>query len=185
MINVANTEFYITPNGGIMINDDKGTRPLSEQSRDFVSAMIGKINDFHPEALARASEVYNGSRYNIPLFEFKIVRRFIKCNWAKFDSTIDIDQFGNFNFEEGECPLRGECPHEGVICKPKFNSNLSDREREVMQLLYEGYSDDQVANTLFISTETVKTHKRNAFRRTRVHSLPEFIILARDKGMFK
>lgn len=185
MTTVNNTEFYITPTGGIMINDTKGTRPLSEQSRDFVSAMIAKISDFHPWALERASEIYKGSRYNIPLFEFKIVRRFIKCNWAKFDSTMDIDQFGNFNFEEVSCPLRGECPHEGIICKPKFNSNLSDREREVMQLLYEGLSDEKVADRLYISVETVKTHKRNAFRRTGVHSLPEFIIYARDKGLFK
>lgn len=185
MTTVANMEFYITPSGGIMVHDDKGVRKLSEHDRDFISTLIEKIADFHPGALKALSDLFKESRHNIPLFEFKIVRRFIKCNWGEFDSTMDIDRFGNFNFEEVGCPLRGDCPHECVICKPIFNSNLSDREREVMELLYEGLSDEQTANQLYISVETVKTHKRNAFRRTGVHSLPEFIIYARDKGLFK
>lgn len=185
MTTLANMEFYMTPSGGIMIHDDSGVRKLSEHDRNFISTLIEKIADFHPEALKALSDLFKESRHNIPFFEYKIVQRFIKCNWAEFDSTMDIDRFGNFNFEEVGCPLRGDCPHEGIICKPKFNSNLSEREREVMQLLYEGVPDVTVSNKLHVSIETVKTHKRNAFRRTGVHSLPEFIIYARDKGLFK
>ena len=185
MIRLTDMEFYQTPTGGIMIHDASGSRKLTEHDRDFIAAMMDKISDFYPDSLKGASEEYIKYSYNIPLYEYKIISRVIKCNWGKFDSTMDIDRFGNFNFEEVECPLRGECRWEGVICKPKFNSNLSDREQEVMQLFYEGASDEDVANRLCISIETVKTHKRNAFRRTGVHSLPEFIIYARDKKLFK
>jgi DNA-binding CsgD family transcriptional regulator len=182
---MKNKEFYFTPKGGIMITDEHGTRELTPNSREFVSAMIGKIGEFYPDALEKASKEYANSRYNVPYFEFLIVRRFLKCNFGKYDSTMDMDQIGNFHFEEPECPLRGECPCEGIICKPEFNSKLSDREKEVMQMLYEGATEDNISESLCISTETVRTHKRNAFRRTRVHSLPEFFLFARNTGLFK
>jgi len=81
---------------------------------------------------------------------------------------------GNFHFEEVKCPLKGECKYEGIICKPKFNSTLSERELSVMRSFYEGMEENAIADKYCISLETVRTHKRNAFRRINVHSLAEF-----------
>lgn len=178
-------EFYFNPQGEVMITDENGTRQLTQSDREFISEFISYMNTFWPNALAKVSLEYEKSRFNIPLFEFKIVRRFIKCNFGKFDSTLDIDQMGNFHFEEVECPLRGECTCEGIICKPEFNSTLSEREQEIMQSFYEGMAEDKIAEKYSISIETVRTHKRNAFRRTNVHSLAEFFQYARTYNLFK
>ncbi|WP_255495847.1 helix-turn-helix transcriptional regulator [Bacteroides sp. 51] len=97
---------------------------------------------------------------------------------------MDIDQFGYFNFEEAECPLHGECEFQGVICKPKFNSRLSDRELNVMRGYYEQSSEADIAKQMYISVETVRTHKRNAFQRVKVHSLSEFILYAKNNNLF-
>jgi DNA-binding NarL/FixJ family response regulator len=52
---------------------------------------------------------------------------------------------------------------------------LSGREREIIQLLSEGLTGDEVADRLFLSAETVKTHIRNAMAkleaRNRVHAI--------------
>jgi DNA-binding NarL/FixJ family response regulator len=52
---------------------------------------------------------------------------------------------------------------------------LSAREREIMALLAQGATGDQVAAELFLSAETVKTHIRNAVTkleaRNRVHAI--------------
>ena len=181
---MKNIEFYRTPNGGIMIHDEKGVRELKENDRNFISAMMQKIGDFHPDTLARLSQHFDKKRFNIPHFEYSIVSRFIRCNWGRFDSVIDIDQFGYFNFEEVECPLRGECPHEGIICRPRFNSNLSEREIEVMSNYYKNKSTVQIADDMCLSTETVRTHKRNAFKRTGTHSLAEFYLYAKNNNLF-
>mgnify|MGYP000990058592 FL=1 len=181
---MKNIEFYRTPNGGIMIHDEKGVRELKENDRNFISAMMQKIGDFHPDALARLSQHFDKKRFNIPHFVYSIVSRFIRCNWGRFDSVIDIDQFGYFNFEEVECPLRGECPHEGIICRPRFNSNLSEREIEVMSNYYKNKSTVQIADDMCLSTETVRTHKRNAFKRTGTHSLAEFYLYAKNNNLF-
>lgn len=158
---------------------------LQFSDREFVSEMIKTIHEFYPEALTALSKVFDKLRFTTAVFEFNIVRRFIKCNWGKFDSVMDIDQFGNLNFEEVECPLRGECSLEGIVCKPKFNSKLSDRELEIMHLFYENVSVENIAEKLCISCETVRTHKRNAFRRVKVHSLPEFFLYAKQNHLFE
>ena len=41
--------------------------------------------------------------------------------------------------------------------------NLSKRELEVLQLMAEGLSNDEVAQRLFLSLSTIKTHSRNLF----------------------
>ena len=52
---------------------------------------------------------------------------------------------------------------------------ISGREREIIQLLAEGLTGDEVAEQLFLSAETVKTHVRNAMAkleaRNRVHAI--------------
>jgi DNA-binding NarL/FixJ family response regulator len=53
--------------------------------------------------------------------------------------------------------------------------SLSKREREIMDLLAQGLTGEQVADRLFLSSETVKTHIRNAMAKleasTRVHAI--------------
>ena len=93
--------------------------------------------------------------------------------------------FGNLNFEEVDCPLRGECPNESIICRPKFNSNLSERELDVMRNMYEGLTAEEISFKLCLSPETVKTHKRNAFKRTNSHSFGEFMRYANANNIFK
>ena len=43
--------------------------------------------------------------------------------------------------------------------------NLSDREREVLQWLSKGFSYKEIAEKLFISVETVRTHIRNIYEK--------------------
>ena len=59
---------------------------------------------------------------------------------------------------------------------------LSPREREVLELLCQGLSGEQAAKRLFLSSETVRTHVRNAMSKlgaaTRVHA----VALALQRG---
>jgi DNA-binding NarL/FixJ family response regulator len=52
---------------------------------------------------------------------------------------------------------------------------LSKRERQIMDLLAQGLTGEQVAERLFLSPETIKTHIRNAMNKleanTRVHAI--------------
>lgn len=57
--------------------------------------------------------------------------------------------------------------------------NLSNREYEVLQLLSKGHSNAAIADELFISVSTVKTHVSNIFEKMNIASRTQAIEKAR------
>jgi NarL family two-component system response regulator LiaR len=60
--------------------------------------------------------------------------------------------------------------------------DLTDREREILQLLAEGMRNDEIAQKLFISPQTVQTHVRNLLAKLGVHSKLEAVAFAVKHG---
>jgi DNA-binding NarL/FixJ family response regulator len=60
--------------------------------------------------------------------------------------------------------------------------DLTEREREILQLLAEGLRNDGIAERLFISPQTVQTHVRNILGKLRVHSKLEAVAFAVKNG---
>jgi DNA-binding NarL/FixJ family response regulator len=50
---------------------------------------------------------------------------------------------------------------------------LSEREKEILHLLSEGLRYKEIADKLFLSTETVRTHIRNIYEKLQVNSRTE------------
>jgi DNA-binding NarL/FixJ family response regulator len=55
---------------------------------------------------------------------------------------------------------------------------LTDREREVIQLLAEGKSNKEVATILDLSTYTVETHRTNLMHKLNLHNTAEIVLYA-------
>ena len=55
---------------------------------------------------------------------------------------------------------------------------LTDREKEVLQLLAEGKSNKEVASLLGLSVYTVETHRANLMQRLNLHSTAEIVLYA-------
>jgi two-component system response regulator NreC len=60
---------------------------------------------------------------------------------------------------------------------------LTNREREVLQLVAEGKSNKEVANLLNLSLYTVETHRTHILQKLNIHSVPELILYAVRKGI--
>jgi two-component system, NarL family, response regulator NreC len=60
---------------------------------------------------------------------------------------------------------------------------LSDREREVLQLMAEGSSTKQIAVKLHISVKTVETHRRQIMSKLDIHTIAELTKYAIRKGL--
>ena len=72
---------------------------------------------------------------------------------------------------------------KGVSLDP-YNT-LTAREREVLQLVAEGYTNADIAGKLFISQRTVESHRANMMQKLSFNSRAELIAYANAKGLRK
>jgi DNA-binding NarL/FixJ family response regulator len=60
---------------------------------------------------------------------------------------------------------------------------LTDREKEVLQLLAEGRSNKEVATLLELGLSTVETHRANLMQKLNLHNTAEIVLYAVRKGI--
>lgn len=60
---------------------------------------------------------------------------------------------------------------------------LTDREREILQLVAEGKTNKEIAALLNISPYTIDTHRSHILQKLNLHSAPELILYAIRKGI--
>lgn len=79
------------------------------------------------------------------------------------------------DLRKGGSPMSNEIARKVVnafqeIAYVDAKDDLSDREREVLQWLSKGFSYKEIADKLFISIETVRTHIRNVYEKLHVNN---------------
>lgn len=60
---------------------------------------------------------------------------------------------------------------------------LSDRERDVLELIAQGLNNNEIAGRLMLSTKTVRNHVSNIFAKLQVADRAQAIVRARDAGL--
>ncbi len=79
--------------------------------------------------------------------------------------------------------------HRGEPVAPAENDRfpgvptLSEREREVLALLGEGLSNRAIADELYLSVDTVKTHVRKVFKKLGVGNRTQAALMANEHGL--
>ncbi len=67
--------------------------------------------------------------------------------------------------------------------KEKIAPQLTDREREVVQLIAEGNSNRKIGESLFISVKTVESHRAKIMEKHNLHSTADITRYAIRKGI--
>lgn len=65
--------------------------------------------------------------------------------------------------------------YEIVLTMLQESASLSDREMDVARLALENYSAKKMADSLYVSVNTIYSHLKSIYRKTGVHSREEFI----------
>lgn len=60
---------------------------------------------------------------------------------------------------------------------------LTDREREVLTMLAEGYTNQEIANMLVLSTKTIETHRAHIMDKLGFHTRAQLVKYALRKGL--
>ena len=63
------------------------------------------------------------------------------------------------------------------------NDELTPREQEVLTLIAEGYSNNEIADRLVISAKTVDRHRENIMRKLNLHNRVDLVKYALRKGL--
>lgn len=176
---------FFTCDGALYALEDGKTKAITEKDTELIGRLLDRIGDFYPEALKALQKAYEKSSRNVPYYKYLMAARFIRCNFGELDTTdTDVTDDGIFHFEKVKCPLRGECPLEGIVCMPRFNSKLSDAEDRVMRMYFENPSIEKIADTLYLSVHTVKCHIKAAYTKLGIHSRGEFITYANKHNLY-
>ncbi len=75
-----------------------------------------------------------------------------------------------------------ECQDKPILKSPNSNQldkikRISRREMEILSLISESMTNEEIAQKLFLSTKTVKTHIRNIFEKTDIRNRVEAALL--------
>jgi RNA polymerase sigma factor (sigma-70 family) len=62
-------------------------------------------------------------------------------------------------------------------------SRLSPREREVLQLVVEGKSSAEIAESLYLSPKTVETYRSRLMQKLEIHDIPGLVKFAIQQGL--
>ena len=65
--------------------------------------------------------------------------------------------------------------------KEAINNKLTDREKEVLQAITKGHSNQQMADLLHISVRTIEAHKSNITKKLKLKSTAELVVYAIDR----
>ena len=60
---------------------------------------------------------------------------------------------------------------------------LSEREIQIIKLIIDGRGNGEIAQTIFVSEDTVKTHRKNIFKKLNVHNASELTTFVLNNGV--
>lgn len=115
-----------------------------------------------------------------PYSNIKRVEQFATCRFGGLDMQGDIK---NGNIQDGEyweCPMHGNCPHEGVLCKlPKYNGiRLNKQEIQLLKLLSSNKTNEVVADEVGIPMGTFHQAKKNLYEKLSIQTKQEAAVIA-------
>jgi DNA-binding CsgD family transcriptional regulator len=132
------------------------------------------------EAIQANPEIEKELKRMHPDSEMKRIEQFAICNFSGLDYVPDIQ---NYVLQEGEywdCPKKGCCLGEGIICKPlMYNGNkIIGQEIMLIKLLTTDKTNEVIASELSMPMGTFHFLKKNLYQKLNVSTKQEITIIA-------
>ena len=173
---LRNIEFSGMPDGEVEVREmGKAVYQLTLENLEFINDFYMLLEDKRSVALHALEKRYIKSKANLSYYKFLIVRGFIKCNFIVLDNHLDVDDNGNLNTEFVLCPRTGECIECGLVCNSPIDTELSEREIQVLRLIADGMENVAIADELYISTHTVHNHRNNILKKLGKNNTAELV----------
>ena len=156
---------------------------LNDSARNLVGDIIGR--DFTavvaPEHTVLAREEFSRKLLGADVTDFAV--NVLRRDGTRVPVEISSVPIKDRGMVVGVFGVARAAPVEGAREPAPPGVELTARQHEVLRLLAEGCSTDDIARELGISPETVRNHVREILRRLGVHSRIEALAKARRYGL--
>lgn len=145
-----------------------------------------RIRKEFPGTKVLAVTQYDDSDYVVPVIEAGA--RGVVTKMAAFSELASairaIYSGGSYLSPSAAAVLVEECQQKTTVEGGKDSyQQLTDREKEVLKLVVEGYTARQIADMLVISPKTVEWHKTSLMNKLNIHNRMELIKFAIRKAL--
>lgn len=172
---MENYEFIAASDGTIIAKSGRVGKVITEADRCIIEQVIEQIRNRYPASYKRLCKLYERYKDNIYNYEYRIAKRFVRCNLGADDLLSTDLSYGKLNLEFVSCPLRGECCDEHVICCPQQKLPLSDKLAKVAELYASGMSYKEMAFVLKKSEKTIANQLRTIAKKLGLKRIKDII----------
>lgn len=161
---------------------------LHEESIKVISA--GKVMAFSElpfswvqllrEEIEKEQDVKEELMEMYPDSEYKRLEQFVKCRFGGLDYEADLTPEGLQHGEWWDCPLRGNCKSEGILCRQiTYNGQvLNKTEISLLQLGATSHTNEVIAMKLNLPLGSFHLAHKRLYRKLGVQTKQESTIIA-------
>lgn len=133
------------------------------------------LKDTEPETLLSSIRtVYQGNAIIAPSATKRLIEKMMEDGYNKHGLTATD------GYADGSSTMPGARPV--AYTDPELNL-LTEREREVLVEIAHGLSNQEIADKLFISLSTAKTHVAHILAKINAHDRVQAVVFAYDNGL--
>ena len=172
----ASYEFFIVENevkfmtSGMVKNFSQITYPVVEVLKAEINkdqAVLEALIQLHPHS------------------ELKQLEQFVSCRFGGLDFNADITDHTVQDGEYCECPLRGTCPHEGVLCKmPVVNGyRLEPIDVKLLRLTSTDKTNEVIGDVLDLPMGSLHKLKAKVYNNLSIQTKQEGALLSYEYNL--
>lgn len=171
IMGIASTEFYVS-NDEVLIIKDQRILPFSELSETHKELLLNEI--------VSDSRVKNALFEMHPDSEYKRLEQFTKCRFGGLDYQADIKDNQLQDGEYWECPKRGSCKSEGILCKlPTYNGKRLEKEDiKLLQLTATNKKNEVIAEDLHLPLGSLHKFKKAVYQKLGIQTKQEGVVIS-------
>ena len=144
-----------------------------------------QLREIVPEAKVIALTMHSGRQFVQKMFRAGASGYLLKeCTFEELKSAITAVNSGKMYISPS---LAGTVIEDYIfhvsIKEKTATTEMTAREREILQLIAEGWSTKRLAEKLFISAKTVETHRRNIMEKLNLYTVAELTKYAVAEGL--
>lgn len=99
--------------------------------------------------------------------------------------NTNVDRFkvkkGTFHYYVGDDISNYRFPDKELL---EIGHKLTCREFEIVKLIAEGHTSDEIAEIIFLSIHTIRSHRKNILRKYNKSQISDIVVLFKDQGLF-